>query len=93
VVRRPLFLLALAAGSAVAAALVWITAFAVPGGSRLDTAELRAFFSVATDPLEPRIRGVAALADPLPFAVMGAVLAGIALARPGRRRPCSCRSS
>lgn len=86
VVRRPLVLMALAAGSAVVAAVVWITAFAVPGGSRIDTAVLFAFFSTATPSLEPRIRGVAVLADVLPFAVIGGVLTAIALAR---RRPAT----
>jgi membrane-associated phospholipid phosphatase len=82
--RRPLFLLALAALSAFAAATVWLAAFVVPGGRILDGAALRAFAGVARTPLRPSISGVAVLADPLPFVVGGALLVGIALLR---RRP------
>jgi membrane-associated phospholipid phosphatase len=79
--RRPVFLLALGALCAAAAAAVWLAAFVVPGGRELDAAALRAFAGVARTPLEPSIDGFAVLADPLPFIVGGALLVGVALLR------------
>ncbi len=44
----------------------------MPGGARLDERALQTFTGVARPPLTPRILGVAALADPLPFLVAAA---------------------
>jgi membrane-associated phospholipid phosphatase len=79
--RRPLLLLALAALSAAAAAAVWLAAFVVPGGRALDAAAMQAFAGVARAPLQPSIKGVAVLADPLPFVLAGVLLVGVALLR------------
>jgi membrane-associated phospholipid phosphatase len=79
--RRPLFLLALAALSASAAAFVWLAAFHAPGWRRLDAAALEAFAGVVRPPLTPSIHGLAVLADPLPFALGGVLLVSIALLR------------
>jgi membrane-associated phospholipid phosphatase len=80
--RRPLILLALAAGAAALAVIVWLGAFVAPGGPRLDSAVLRAFTDAgATPPLAPRVNGVAVLADLGPFLALGALLTGIALVR------------
>lgn len=79
--RRPLVLLALAAASAVAAFAVWLAAFGVPGGRGLDERALNAFTGVAQPALVPRINGIAALADPLPFLVWATVIVCVALAR------------
>jgi membrane-associated phospholipid phosphatase len=82
--RRPLFLLALAVLSALAAAVVWAVAFVPAGGRALDAAALQAFAGVARPPLEPSIHGVAVLANLLPFVLGGALLVTLALLR---RRP------
>jgi membrane-associated phospholipid phosphatase len=83
--RRPHVLLALAAAAAFGALVVWVGAFVAPGGPRLDSAVLRAFVDAgATAPLAPRVNGVAVLADPAPFLVLGALLTAVALVR---RRP------
>jgi membrane-associated phospholipid phosphatase len=79
--RRPLFLLALAALSAGAAAIVWLVAFHAPGGRRLDGAALQAFAGVVRPPLSPSTNGIAVLADPLPFVIGGLALVAIALWR------------
>jgi membrane-associated phospholipid phosphatase len=79
--RRPLFLLALAALSASAAAAVWLAAFHLPGGRRLDAAALQAFAGAIRPPLSPSIHGLAAFANPVPFLLGGALLTGIALLR------------
>ena len=79
--RRPLSLLALAAASAFGALVVWLAAFHLPGGRGLDGAALEAFTGVATPPLTPRISGLAALADPWPFAFMATALVATALVR------------
>jgi membrane-associated phospholipid phosphatase len=79
--RRPLFLLALAALSASAAAFVWLVAFHVPGGRRFDAAALQAFAGVVRAPLAPSTNGIAALADPLPFLLGALLLVAIALLR------------
>ncbi len=79
--RRPLALLGLAAASALGAFAVWVAAFQVPGGRGLDGSALEAFTGVAVAPLTPRIRGLAALADPWPFAFLAVGLIAIALLR------------
>jgi membrane-associated phospholipid phosphatase len=79
--RRPLFLLALAALSAGAAAVVWLAAFHAPGGRRLDGAALQAFAGVVRPPLSPSTNGIAALADPIPFVIGALMLVAIALWR------------
>lgn len=81
--RRPLFLLVLAALGASAAAAVWLAAFHLPGGHRLDAAALQAFAGVLRPPLTPSTNGIAVLANPLPFVLGGVLLVAIAL---GRRR-------
>lgn len=78
--RRPLFLLVLALASACAALAVWLVAF-TPRGRALDAGALQAFTGVARAPLEPSIRGVAVLADPMPFLIGTAALILVALLR------------
>jgi membrane-associated phospholipid phosphatase len=78
--RRPLVLLGLAFATAAGAVAVWLVAFHAPGG-RLDGSALESFTGVARPPLTPRIRGVADLADPWPFAFGAAGLIVIALLR------------
>lgn len=82
--RRPLTLLALAVAMAAAAVGVWIMALVVPGGRIVDARAMQAFSGVAQPPLEPRIQGLAHLADPAPFAVGVLLLVVLALVR---RRP------
>ncbi len=79
--RRPFFLLALALISAGAAVAVWLAAFVAPGGRTLDASAMQAFTGVARPPLKPSIHGVALLANPLPFALVAAVLVVLALLR------------
>jgi membrane-associated phospholipid phosphatase len=79
--RRPLFLLALSALSAAAAAIVWLVAFHAPGGRRLDGLALQAFAGVVRPPLSPSTNGIAVLADPLPFVLGALALVAIALWR------------
>jgi membrane-associated phospholipid phosphatase len=79
--RRPHTLLCLAAASAVGALAVWLAAFVAPGGRQLDASVLESFTGVARPPLTPRILGLAALADPWPFAIVAAGLIAIALLR------------
>jgi membrane-associated phospholipid phosphatase len=79
--RRPLFLLALAALSASAAAVVWLVAFHAPGGRRFDAAALQAFAGVLRPPLSPSTNGIAVLANPVPFVIGGLALVAIALRR------------
>jgi membrane-associated phospholipid phosphatase len=79
--RRPLSLLVLAAASALGALVVWLAAFHLPGGRGLDGAALEAFTGVARPPLTPRINGLAALADPWPFAFVATALVATALLR------------
>jgi membrane-associated phospholipid phosphatase len=79
--RRPLFLLALSALSACAAASVWLVALHAPGGRRLDGAALQAFAGVLRPPLSPSTNGIAVLADPVPFVLGGLALVAIALWR------------
>jgi membrane-associated phospholipid phosphatase len=79
--RRPYTLLCFAAASAVGALAVWLAAFALPGGRALDAGALESFTGVARPPLTPRILGLAALADPWPFAIAAAGLIAIAMVR------------
>ena len=79
--RRPEFLLGLAAASAAGALAVWLAAFAVPGGRALDGRALAAFTGAAGAAGAPSVHGIAELADPWPFAIAGAALIAIALAR------------
>lgn len=78
--RRPLFLLVLALASACGTLAVWLVAF-TPRGRALDAGALQAFTGVARAPLEPSIRGVAVLADPMPFLIGAAALSLVALLR------------
>ena len=92
--RRPLVLLGLAATSAVAAFAVWFAAFALPGGGTLDGRALVAFTGVARAPLQPRIMGLANLADPWPFAIAAvALVVGACCAAGGSWPPWCPRSS
>ena len=79
--RRPVFLLALSALAAVAAATVWLAAFHIPGGRRFDGQALQAFAGVLRPPLTPTTHGIAVLANPVPFLIGGALLVMIALLR------------
>jgi membrane-associated phospholipid phosphatase len=79
--RRPLFLLALAALSAWAAACVWLAAFHLPGGRAFDSRALQAFAGVIRPPLTPTTTGIALLANPAPFVLGALVLVAIALWR------------
>ncbi|MDP2712786.1 MAG: phosphatase PAP2 family protein [Solirubrobacteraceae bacterium] len=56
-------------------------ALVVPGGRALDARAMQAFTGVAQPPLEPRIQGVAHLADPTPFAIGVVLLVALALIR------------
>ena len=79
--RRPLFLLALAALCACAAAMVWLAAFHLPGGREFDARALQAFAGVLRPPLTPTTAGIAVLANPLPLVLGGLLLVAIALLR------------
>jgi len=79
--RRPLTLLTLALACALGALAVWLAAFTVPFGQRLDGAALAAFGVVAQPRLEPSIHGVVALADLLPLVIIASVLVCVALLR------------
>ncbi len=79
--RRPLTLLALAVASAIGALGVWLAAFAVPAGQRLDSSALDAFTAAAQRPLRPSINGVSELAGPGPLIAGALVLVTIALLR------------
>ncbi|MDQ3676683.1 MAG: phosphatase PAP2 family protein [Actinomycetota bacterium] len=86
--RRPLHhtlrvrsLLALAVASAIGALVVWLAAFAVPSGQRLDAAALEAFAVAAAPPLRPSITGVAGLAGPASLAIGALALVVVALLR------------
>lgn len=79
--RRPLVLLGLAAATAAGAFAVWLAAFHVAGVRALDGSALQSFTGVAQPPLTPRILGLAALADPWPFAFAAVGLVAIALLR------------
>jgi membrane-associated phospholipid phosphatase len=79
--RRPLVLLGFALATAAGAFAVWLAAFHVASLSALDGSALESFMGVAQPPLTPRIRGVAGLADPWPFAFTAAGLIAIAVVR------------
>jgi len=79
--RRPLTLLTLALACALGALIVWLAAFTLPLGQRLDGSALAAFGVVAQPRLEPSINGVASLANLLPLIVMATALVGVALLR------------
>lgn len=79
--RRPLTLLLLALTCALGALAVWLAAFAVPSGQRLDGAALDAFGVVARPRLQPSIQGVADLASLTPLIIISTVLVGVALLR------------
>lgn len=82
--RRPLALGALALLTTAAAVAVWFVALGIPRGRALDVSAMLTFGGVATPPLQPKILGVAHLADPAPLLIGTVLLAGIALLR---RRP------
>lgn len=79
--RRPLTLLTLALACALGALAVWLAAFALPLGRRLDGAALDAFGAVARPRLEPSIQGIANLAGPPGLIVIGSSIICIALLR------------
>jgi membrane-associated phospholipid phosphatase len=79
--RRPLFLVALAALCAGAAAIVWLVAFHAPAGRRFDGAALQAFAGVVRPPLSPSTNGIAVLANTVPFVLGALALVAIALRR------------
>ena len=79
--RRPLTLLILALACALGALAVWLAAFAIPAGQRLDGSALAAFGVVAQPRLEPSIQGLAGLANMLPLMIIAATLVGVALLR------------
>ena len=79
--RRPLTLLILALACALGALAVWLAAFAIPAGQRLDGSALAAFGVVAQPRLEPSIQGLAGLANMLPLTIIAATLVGVALLR------------
>jgi len=79
--RRPLTLLILALACALGALAVWLAAFAIPAGQRLDGSALAAFGLVAQPRLEPSIQGLAGLANMLPLMIIAATLVGVALLR------------
>lgn len=79
--RRPLALLMLALASMFGAFAVWFGAFNVAILRSLDAHAMQAFTGVARAPLEPSIRGVAVLADPIWFLAGCALLTAVALLR------------
>ena len=79
--RRPLTLLILALACALGALAVWLAAFAIPAGQRLDGSALAAFGVVAQSRLEPSIQRLADLANMLALMIIAASLAGVALLR------------
>lgn len=79
--RRPLTLLTLALACALGALLVWLAAFSVPFGQRLDASALAAFGVVAQPRLEPSIHGVASLANLFPLVIIASALVCVALLR------------
>ena len=79
--RRPLTLLILALACALGALAVWLAAFAIPAGQRLDGSALAAFGLVAQPRLEPSIQGLAGLANMLALMIIAATLVGVALLR------------
>jgi len=79
--RRPLTLLTLTLACALGALLVWLAAFSVPFGQRLDASALAAFGVVAQPRLEPSIHGVASLANLLPLIIIASALVCVALLR------------
>lgn len=82
--RRPLTLLTLALACALGALAVWLAAFALPAGRRLDGAALDAFGAVARPRLEPSIQGVANLAGLPALITVGVGLVCLALLRQRR---------
>ncbi len=76
--RRPL---ALSGFGAAAAVFVWATAFLTPLGQQVDTAVFAAFTDAGASQLQPRIEGVALLADPRPFVMIGLGIVAFALLR------------
>lgn len=79
--RRPLALVALAILSAAGAVAVWFVALGLPHGRALDADAMQSFGGVAVAPLQPKIIGVAHLADPTPFLIGAALLVALALLR------------
>ncbi len=79
--RRPLSLLTLALASASGALVVWFAAFDVARLRALDAGAMQTFTGVASAPLQPSIRGVAVLADPIWFLGGCALLTVLALLR------------
>jgi len=79
--RRPFTLLPLALACALGALAVWLAAFAVPVGQRLDGAAMAAFGVVVETRLQPSIQGAAGLAGLLPLLIVAAALVCVALLR------------
>lgn len=79
--RRPLALVALAILSAAGAVAVWFVALGLPHGRALDADAMQSFGGVAAPPLQPKITGVAHLADPTPFLIAAGLLVALALLR------------
>jgi len=79
--RRPFTLLSLALACALGALAVWLAAFAVPVGQRLDGAAMAAFGAVVETRLQPSIQGAAGLAGLLPLLIVAAALVCVALLR------------
>src|SRR3954453_19499189 len=75
---------AVALGSALATALVWVVAFQTAAGARLDGAVFEGFGGFRGSRREPLAALAVSLADPLPYAAMALLIAMLALAR---RRP------
>jgi membrane-associated phospholipid phosphatase len=79
--RRPLALLALAVACAAGALAVWIAAFELPAGRRLDGDALDAFTVVARPPHPTSIHDVVALANLLPLVAGMLALVAVTLLR------------
>jgi len=77
-VRTPLLL---ALSCVLALALTGVLALLVPGVRLKDAASLHGFTELDRPRSEPVLSGVAHLADPIPFALMGLALVALALAR------------
>jgi len=81
VLTRPGPPLALATIGALAAAVVGMLAYMAPAGRTVDHRALEGFVSLRHTALEPWAEGAVHMADPLPYALVGLVLIGVAVAR------------
>lgn len=82
---RPSLLLLASLGCAIAAAAVWAICFHVPMFSRADSAVMNGFHGLERPRTVGPAQTIASLVDPLPFAVLAAILIVVAALRGGPR--------